>query len=286
MMKVKKRSIIKKYFTDEIYLELMKITMIPNVSNNVRGQYVKELLRSYNIPFESLGSGTNRLGVQIDGYAFKFALDMDGMIDSRKEMKYTQILQPYVVKVYECTPNGLIMCCEVVEIFTIDDFHERQDEMREILDDISKSYLIGDVGITSKNYVNWGKRLDGSICILDFAYIYDVSFNTFKCECDDESLLTYDNNYVDLICPTCGRKFNFGYIRKRIARKQQENEIGDIRTCGYCLTKDNEEVEMIPEFEPESKKNKTKKPKNPVAVANKQHRKELKEMKEEEKLYY
>lgn len=239
------------YFTKDIYLELMKITMMSDIDNNEKNQYIKELLRSNNIPFNALGSGTNRMAVQIDGYAVKIALDKDGMIDNRREMLYTRQLQPYVVKVYESTPNGLIAVTEFVEIFTLNELHQHSDEMMEILSIISEQFLIGDVGITGKNYVNWGTRNDGTICILDFAYIYSVRYNIFSCGCDDSSILRYDSKFVNLICPLCGRKYTFGEVRRKITKKQQEEEIGDIRRLGYKLTSAEEVLELVPEYEPQ-----------------------------------
>ena len=102
----KKRSIILQYFTPEILVKIQLITKTAGASNNDKGQMIKELLTENNVPFSSLGSGTNRLGLLIDGYAVKIALDEDGMIDNRREFKYTEVLQPYVVKVYEISPLG------------------------------------------------------------------------------------------------------------------------------------------------------------------------------------
>ena len=174
-------------------------------------------------------------------------------------MLYSRQLQPYVVKVYECVPNGLIAVTEFVEIFTLAEFHEHQDDMRESLSIISKEFLIGDVGITGRNYVNWGTRKDGTICILDFAYIYSVQYKIFNCGCNDDSLLQYDKNFVNLICPRCGRKYSFGEVRRKITKAQQEKEIGDIRRVGYNITNSEEVVELIPEFEPTKKDKKDKK---------------------------
>ena len=255
----KKRSLILKYFTKDIYIELMRITMIADADNNEKGAMIKELLRKNNIPFNGLGSGTNRMAVQIDGYAVKIALDKDGMIDNCREVLYSKQLQPYVVKVYECIPNGLVAVTEFVEIFTLAEFHEYQEEMAEILQNISTQFLIGDCGITGKNYVNWGIRNDGTICILDFAYIYSVRYNIFSCSCSDDALLKYDKNFVNLICPLCGRKYTFGEIRRKITKKQQEQEIGDIRRLGYNLTSPEQLVEYNPEFEVKRNKDKKKK---------------------------
>lgn len=271
-----KRSIINTYFNKELYIELMKITMISGIDNNGKRALIKELLREKGIPFLGLGPGTNRMAVLIDGYAVKFALDRAGMIDNRREFLYTKDLQPYVIKVYECVPNGLIMVCEFVEIFNLDDFHTYKNEMREILESISNNFLIGDIGITGKNYVNWGKRPDGGICILDFAYCYSVKYSVFGCNCSDDAILKFDDNFVNLFCPLCGRKYTFGDIRRRITRQQQEEEIGDIRRLGYKLIQPLQEVELNPEFEPKRHQDKKKK-KNPV-------RERIKELKEAERL--
>ena len=269
----KKRSLILQYFTKDIYIELMKITMMSDIDNNEKNAYVKDLLRSNNIPFNGLGSGTNRMAVQIDGYAVKIALDKDGMIDNRREMLYTRQLQPYVVKVYECTPNGLIAVTEFVEIFTLNEFHEHQENMRNILSVIAEQFLIGDVGITGKNYVNWGTRNDGTICILDFAYIYSVKYNIFNCACSDDAILRYDKNYVNLICPLCGRKYSFGELRRKITRKQQEEEIGDIRRLSYNLTSPEETIELVPEFEPRLNNKKKKKERSETEELIRRYRK-------------
>jgi uncharacterized Zn finger protein (UPF0148 family) len=128
--------------------------------------------------------------------------------------------------------------------------------MREILDDISRNFLIGDVGINGKNYTNYGIRKNGQICILDFAYIYSVKYQMFNCTCDDTSILRFDDKYINLICPMCGRKYTFGEIRRRITKVQQEEEIGDIRRLSYNLHNTEEEVELVPEFEPRKDKKK------------------------------
>jgi hypothetical protein len=234
----------------------MKITMMSDIDNNEKNAFVKKLLEENSIPFTGLGSGTNRMAVLIDGYAVKIALDKDGRIDNRREMLYTKQLQPYVVKVYECIPNGLIAVTEYVEIFTLNDFHIYQEEMSKILSVIAEQFLIGDVGITGKNYVNWGIRRDGTICILDFAYIYSVKYNIFSCACNDMAILKYDKNFVNLICPLCGRKYTFGELRRKITRVQQENEIGDIRRLSYNLTQEEETVQLNPNYEPKEEKKK------------------------------
>lgn len=254
-----KRSIIKQYFTNDMYIDIIRIIKIHNIDNNKKGMALCQMLRDkYNLEFSILGSGTNRIAIKIDGYAVKIALDEDGCIDNRREMLYTKKLQPYVIKVYECVPSGLLAVSEYVTFFSIDEFHRYKQEMANILTIISENYLIGDCGITGKNYGNWGVRTDGTICILDFAYIYDVKFNVFSCSCNESTYLKYDANFVNLICPACERKYTFGELRRRITKAQQEEEIGDIRRLSYNMTEAVQEFEKIPEFEPQEGRRKKK----------------------------
>lgn len=60
-------------------MELLQLTMMYDIDNNTKGFELKRLLTEYKVPYTSLGSGTNRFGILIDGYAFKFALDADGI---------------------------------------------------------------------------------------------------------------------------------------------------------------------------------------------------------------
>ena len=244
MAEKKFRSILLQYISEELYMELYKLVEL-DVDNNTKGFELKNLLTKYigKDKFTSLGSGTNRFGILIDGYAVKFALDGDGMIDNRREFLYSKDLYPYVVKVYEAFPNGLVAVTEYVEIFNIDSFYRYESRMKEILSEIANNYLVGDVGVTGKNYVNWGIRHSGvedDICILDFAYIYNVKFNISKCACG--AFLQYDDKFVNFECPSCGKKYTFGEVRRKISRKEQEKEIGDIRRLGYV--KELSETEM------------------------------------------
>lgn len=276
----RKRSLIQQYFTMELKVELFKVTKMINVDNNEKGKIIKELLTDYGVPYTSLGSGTNRMAVLIDGYAVKIALDADGMIDNKREFLYTNDLQPYVVKVYEIVPNGLVAVTEYVSIFTLDDFHEYQSTMRDILGEISKYFLIGDVGITGKNYVNWGLRDDGTICILDFAYIYSVQYKLFVCTCDNDTIVRYDKDYVTLTCPRCGKKYKFAEIRKRVTRASQDEEIGDVTRLGYVITEPEQEVPVNSDFEPKIKeKKKKKKTLSENELLLKKHRQEMKRLK-------
>lgn len=256
------RSLIKRYFPVDLLIKLDQISTAHDIDNNTKTPEIVALLNEYNVPFTPLGNGTNRYGILIDGYAVKIALDRMGKIDNKREFKYTKVLYPDVIKVYECLETGLVATFEYITIFSLDDFYDNQTRMREILKGISQNFLVGDIGISTNNYVNWGTRNDGSIAILDFAYIYSLSYKGFMCTCEDEGTLMFDNDFNYLQCPFCKRKWTFGDIRKRITKQDEINEIGDIRELGYTLYKDEEVHPIDPNKSPipeESKKKKKEK---------------------------
>ena len=242
------RSILLEFFTPEQCFQLEKISRTFSISNNKKVDLIRSKMDEWGIEYAALGSGTNRYAFMKDGYVIKIALDKDGKIDNKREFIYSLPLQPYVIKCYETLPDGLMAVFEYVEIFTIDDFWKSQDKMREMLNDIATNFLIGDVGVSSTNYVNWGFRDDGSLVILDYAYIYSVAFKKFTCNCSPNSVLHYDKDFNNLVCPVCGKKYDFRTIRKKISRADQDAEIGDLTEKGYVISSPEQYCEFNPKF--------------------------------------
>lgn len=244
------KSLLMEFIPEDLYNDLNTVVDM-HVDNSIKEVGIKYLLNKYNVPFSALGSGTNRLGILINGYAFKFAYDKAGMTDNKREFKYSKLLYPYAIKVYECFPNGLISVSEYVEVFTEEEFWMYKNQMKDILTDISSKFLIGDVGIIKKNMTNWGIRHTehgDEVCILDFAYIYDVSYGTFTCTCDNSTMLEYDKTFSKFVCPNCGKTYGFEDLRSRITKRLESEEIGDIRKYGYNVVSDMQIVQYVPEF--------------------------------------
>lgn len=246
---IKLRSRLKEIFPIECLLELDELTMNHTADTNTKSKVCDSILRKYGIKFASLGCGTNRYGIMVDGYCLKLAMDIDGKTDNKREFIYSRPLQPYVIKCYETFPNGLAAVFEYVQSFTATDHMVTKAERRRILSEISKLFLIGDMGISDKNYANWGYRTTGDkeVVILDFAYIYSLSYRVFRCPCG--GILNYDDqDYNYLRCPNCNKTYSFWDVRKRIPRTMEADEIGNMLERGYILHDTEEIVQMNPDF--------------------------------------
>jgi hypothetical protein len=210
-----------------------------------------KLLKRYQLDdIVQLGPGTNRYAFKLDGFVIKFATDNDGKIDNFKEFKMAKLLYPHVIKVYEVSQNGTMLVTEYIQPFdSFTEMYRHADEIRMILSEMSSMYLIGDVGISEKNYSNWGTRVGSNIPVcLDFAYVYEVSSELFICKyCKTNSMLVPDKDFVKLYCPNtaCGRVCTFEQIRGLIGNDLHRHEIGDLGEEGYTLERSFVETELV-----------------------------------------
>jgi hypothetical protein len=229
------RSRIFENFTIDILKELYAITKSRKYSdNNAKFIEMDKILKKNEIKYDALGTGTNRTAVLIDGYVFKIALDGMGIIDNDREYALSKDLYPYVIKTYES--NGLISVCEYVAIIGNPvEYEQSSKAISKILSKIvSSGYLVGDVGTGDsgkKNFCNWGRRSDDTLCILDFAYIYSIDESILYCTyCDKpNAVIQYDVTYTDLICPECREITPFIAVRKRISKQEEDMFINEIK---------------------------------------------------------
>lgn len=197
------RKRIKETFTMDELQQIYDICMSHRFSNNNdKVDALNFILRDKN--FLELGAGTNRYSMLKDNYVFKFALDHYGFDDNNTEFNKSMELQPYVTKTYET--NGLISVAEYVNIISLADFRDNKARIREILKWLSTKYLFADLGCIDKNFRNWGYNDKQELIILDYGYIFnrdDVLMRCTKCG----SRIVYDENYDQMVCEKCGKKF-------------------------------------------------------------------------------
>lgn len=235
------RSLIHEKFPFELRVELELLSKRKDISNKEKQEELIKLLWKYNInDIVPLGPGTNRYAFKLDGFVIKFATDNDGKIDNFKEFKMAKRLYPYVTKIFEVSENGTMLVAEYIQPF--DSFVEMCQygpRIREILTEMGSVYLIGDVGVTDKNYSNWGLRIgtNDPVC-LDFAYVYEIRSELFICQyCQSNAMLLPNKDFTELFCsnPGCGNKYLFEDIRRKIGNDIHNHEIGDLTQEGYVM---------------------------------------------------
>lgn len=100
------------------------------------------------------------------------------------------------------------------------EFNQYRTEMSAILDRWGRRYLLGDVGLTSVNYANWGILLGRPVCI-DYAYIFPVDMHVFRCICGCEEMTFTGNDYTAYRCPNCKTEYTDRELRSRISNEER-----------------------------------------------------------------
>ncbi len=247
------RSLILEVLPLDLRVKLDLLSRRRDISNREKQAELFNILREFKIDnVTKLGSGTNRYAFRLNGYVVKVATDNDGKIDNFKEFKMAKRLYPNVIKVYEVSSNGTLQISEYIQPFqSFSEMMVYADKIRYILQKLSSVYLIGDVGLSSRNYANWGLRVgsDEPVC-LDFAYVYEVKSELFLCtHCKSGSVLIPNKDFTELICPNpgCGHKFLFEDIRRKLGNDLHKQEIGDLTEEGYLLSESQVETTLDPQ---------------------------------------
>lgn len=252
-MKKVLRSLLHEQFPEDLRFKILLLSKRRDIINGEKQEELFKLLREFEIKgVVPLGSGTNRYAFKLNGFVVKVATDHDGIIDDLKEFKMAKVLYPDVAKTYEVSSDGTLLVAEYIQPFSsYAEMYQYADKIRAILKKWNDmGFLVGDVGVTPKNYANWGLRVgsDEPVC-LDFAYVFDISSELFICHhCKTNSMLVPDKDYVKLLCPAkgCGAVYEFSDIRRRIGNDLHMQEIGDLREESYEMDSSNILTDLIP----------------------------------------
>lgn len=207
-----------------------------------RRTLIIDLLRDYDIEFTELGTGTNRFIIKYDGYALKIALDQEGVADNRQEYVMSPLLAPYVSPAHEISLGGHLLVASYAPAFTsFQDMRCHENAIREILKSWAANYLLGDVGITSINYANWG-MLNGKPVCIDYAYIFPTSMDLFSCvDCGNKAMKFTGNDYTKYQCTVCQKVYDDREIRSRISNQERLKLFSDVSGNSIKLLKPIEE---------------------------------------------
>ncbi len=225
--------------------------------NNQKAELYEEILESVHPGmFRKLGTGTNRIAFQRGHFVFKIALDRRGIIDNISEFKRSKEATQYLALTYET--NGLMVVAEYVDLMDKNDFTNNREAIMELLSELAKDYIIGDMGCTPKNYCNFGYRKRGAFkypVILDYAYMHPRWTNEEAMICPNcGAEIGYNANYSGFRCsnPQCGIEYTYSDIKRRLdtSTDNLENlymsnlatlDAPDLENITFALNDDEEE---------------------------------------------
>ena len=165
--------------------------------------------------FVEIGCGTNRIAFRKHNYVFKVALDERGFIDNISEYKRSIEFPQYFMKVYETTRE--ILVCEYCELISEEYFIAHRSEVRTILEILSNYYVMDDVGLTTKNFCNWGIRTLPSgkevMVLIDNAYFYPMrNVSMITCQCGGRIAPSDDFTYYRCKNSACAMSYSVAEI--------------------------------------------------------------------------
>ena len=205
----------------DMKVEIGEVVYQKGMRATSRRDKVVEVLTKYNIPFQNIGTGTNRHIIKYDGYVIKIALDREGVADNKQEWVMSEALKPHVADAFEISKGGHLLVASYAPAFTsLNEMMFHRTTITTILAEWSTRYLIGDVGMVSTNYANWGVNNQGKPVCIDYAYIFPASMNLFKCTCGNRSL-NMINNYSQYKCPVCQKVYEDRDLRYKISQEDR-----------------------------------------------------------------
>lgn len=213
--------------------------------------------RKFKVPVSELGTGTNRLIVKYKGMAVKISLDDEGIDDNRQEWIMSDRLgadkrvpaSHEISGGFKVLPDGskkilgghLLVASYAPALTSFQEMMLHQRTIRSILNDWSNEFMLGDVGITKKNYANWG-ILNGKIVCIDYAYIFPAEMQLFQCICGNSHLNIIKDTYSSYSCPKCGKKFSDSELRARISNQKRHELFSKVD--GIMMSKEFETHEV------------------------------------------
>ena len=184
---VKVESLIKRNFSREFMKKIYDIYMddcMSIVEKTIRFDKIFTEEFGHRKDYRRIGEGTNRFVCLLENHIIKVAYNYLAYIDNMNELAQAKDKPKYLAKAFET--NGLILVSEYVTVMDKMEFLECQHQISVILKTIeavikgkdktkNTYYILGDMGMSNKNYGNWGRRMNGEIVILDYGYLYEVA---------------------------------------------------------------------------------------------------------------
>lgn len=246
-MKETYRSRIFQWFDTETIEGICEVPYQIGLSPTGRKDRLMSLLNNnHKTKFQYIGTGTNRHIVRVGDYVAKISVDREGIADNRMEYAMSPRLRG-TSPTFEILKGGNILIAEYDKACV--DYKEFQsyfDEARDMLDEWATFCILGDVGLTEKNYANYGVSPAGELRCIDYAYVIPADISKFKCRCGRRDSLILNDDYTGYKCK-CGIVYSDRELRTRITNSERERYFN--LADGIMLHSEKEEHEIPPEFE-------------------------------------
>lgn len=226
---VKIESLIKKNFSEEFMRKIYDVYSDDCMSIVEKTILFDKLFTEefgHRKDYRRIGEGTNRFVCLLDNHIIKVAYNYLAFIDNMNELAQAKYKKKYLAQAFET--NGIILVSEYVTVMDKEEFLENQNAIYMILKQLEEDkslvegkerfYILGDMGMSNKNYGNWGKRLNGEIVVLDYGYLYQMNSTNWKevsrCPICGSSL-KYTDDFSELICTKteCSSKVKYTTLR-------------------------------------------------------------------------
>lgn len=219
-------------FTQSDIDQLYNIATSVRYSGNARKKYqaIDAIMKPRG--FVKLSAGTNRVCykcLENNQIVAKVAADAVGIFDNPREFQNQFKLKPFVTKIFEVDPTGVIAIAErVIPITSREEYSTVANDMYDLISKfIIGKYIMADIG--SRYFMNAGTREGFGVVLLDFPYLYELDGNKLYCKCpnpQEESgicggLLDYDDGFNEIRCTKCGTRYRV----RELAKSVSENKI-------------------------------------------------------------
>lgn len=213
---------IKLYFPDKLIKLFYYYAMSYELGdNNKKAELFEDIMKfCYGTKFRKLGTGTNRVAFRRGMFVYKIALDRRGCIDNVSEFKRSPEAPNLFALTYET--NGLIAVAEYVTLMDMEAFEQNQYAVLELLSELAKQYIFGDMGYTRKNYCNFGYRLgrsgnEAALVVLDYAYTHPRFTNEEALICPNcGGQIEYNAMFTGFRCKSCNQEYSYQDIKRRL----------------------------------------------------------------------
>lgn len=233
----------------EVRYGLGEVSYQIGMTPSARRERAIQVLKSHNIPFKDIGTGTNRWIIRFEGYAIKIALDREGIADNRQEWVMSSMLAPHVAPAHEISRGGHLLVASYAPAFSsYSEFMMWRTTIADILEKWGSRYLLGDVGITQINYANWG-MLNGKPVCIDYAYIFPVAMDVFTCVCGNKEMTFTDRTFTEYRCtnPECRTIYTDRELRAKISQKERLDLFKNVSDNAIPLSESQAQID-VPDF--------------------------------------